>query len=184
MGSEWIVRWFAAFWITVLATAAAAGVLALRGSTVPAVADGLRWLIPVGRIPWFLQAALIVGCWTVVRVVLQWAIAYTESATDAAPRTRPGKRARLGAFADRWFGNPTGRWLTFYAIVLGTVAALLTPLRFALDIAPALVALTALYAATLASAAAAPDRRQPLRAAVDPVPDPLLAMPGESESTP
>lgn len=177
------MRWFASFWITLLATAIAAGLLALRGMDVPVVSDALRWLIPVARVPWFLQAGLIFGCWTVVRIVLQWAIAYTESATDASPRARPGKRARLGAFAYRWFGNPTGRWLMFYAFALTIVAVFLTPLRYFLGFAPALVTLTALYAATLASAAAAPDRRQPLRAASDPAPDPLLAMPGEPAAT-
>lgn len=173
------MRWFASFWITVLATAGAAGVLALRGADVPLVSDALRWLIPVGRVPWFVQAGLIVGCWTVVRIALQWAIAYTESATDASPRAKPGKRARLGAFAFRWFGNPIGRWLGFYAFALTIVAAFLTPLQFFLRFTPALVTLTALYAATLVSAAATPDRRQPLRSAPDPEPDPLLAMPGE-----
>ena len=89
------MRWFASFWITVLATAAAAGLLALRAADVPVVSDALRWMIPVARVPWFMQAALIFGCWTATRIALQWAIAYTESATDASPRARPGKRARL-----------------------------------------------------------------------------------------
>lgn len=177
------MRWFASFWITVLVTAVAAGLLALRGADMPVVSDALRGIIPVGRIPWFVQAGLIFGCWTVTRIALQWVIAYTESATDASPRARPGKRARLGALAYRWFGNPTGRWLAFYAIVLTIVAALLTPLRYVFGFAPALVTLTALYAATLVSAAAAPDRRQPLRAESDPAPDPVLTMPGERAAT-
>lgn len=173
------MRWFASFWITAALCGVAAALFTLRAADVPLVSSSLKSAFWFRGIPPILTFGLVFGCWAVVRGILQKILAYTASAVDASPRARPGKRAALGALADRWFSNPRGAWIAPYLFVLTIVAVLAWPVGSKLQAPPVFPALTALYVATLAGAMAMPDRRQPLRIAADPPPDPLLAMPGD-----
>lgn len=181
------MRWFGSFVITALLAGLAAGVLWLRDHPpfgIVEISDALRWVIPdvIAAFVTLFPVPLILGTLFLVRLAAQRVLAYTESATDAAPRARPGKRAALGAAANVLFHNPSRWWLAPYTVVVGVVVAISGVVVFLFDRDPATQlfwGLTAAFGATLAAAMAMPDRVQPLRAAPDPEPDPVLAIPGD-----
>lgn len=185
------MRWFGSFVITALPAGLTAGVLWLRDHPpfgIIEISDGLRWLIP-GAIATFVttfSVPLVFATLVLVRLAAQRVLAYTESATDAAPRAQPGKRAALGAAVNVLFHNPSRWWLASSTVIVGVVVAISGAAVFLLDRDPGtrlLWALTAAFGATLAGAMAMPDRVQSLRAAPDPDPDPVLAIPGDTDPT-
>ncbi|MFM9106650.1 MAG: hypothetical protein ACKOWF_08125, partial [Chloroflexota bacterium] len=119
------MRWFAAFWITVVLCVIGAGLAWVGGQDLPGLG---RALAPFS----FARAAYIpvavVAAYLLVRLILQRVVAYTESAIDASPRESRSdwsrRRAALGLAAYQAFGNPTGRWLLPFAVVLDAVAIL------------------------------------------------------------
>lgn len=177
------MRWFAAFFVTVLLALVFMGLLALRAAGIPYLSDALIWAIPFGWLPGRAQLLLLFGTYVVVRAAMQRILAYTESAVDSSPRGRSGFRATLGAASYRFLANPTGRWISPYAILLGLAVLASWPLM-GLGMVPALAwGVTALYALTLTSAMLRPDRPQPLRPGPEPEVDPILDLPGEPAAT-
>jgi hypothetical protein len=168
------MRWFAAYWTTVLLTGVGAALFALRTAGIPVVSPALVWAIPVSSLPRWTAVWAIFGCYVVVRFVLIRIFAYTASATDSSPRGRPGRRAALGALVARLFHNPTGGWLVPYALVLAALTAVIAPLVWFGLVSPVFWALSALYATTLSVARFRPDEPLPLRA-----PTPLAAGSGD-----
>ena len=81
------MRWFAAYWTTVLLTGCGAALFALRNAGVPLLSPALVWAIPVPALPRGLTVWAIFGCYAVVRFVLIRVFAYTAAATESSPRS-------------------------------------------------------------------------------------------------
>ena len=178
------MRWFASFFVTLLIALIFAGLLVLRGADIPYLSPALTWAIPFGTLPGRVQLILLFGAYVVVRAVTQRVLAYTESAIDASPRGRSGRRAALGAICYQMFGNPTGRWLVGYSLLLTLLVAAAWPL-VALGIVPALGwGLSMLYAITLSAARFTPDKPQPLRSHDEQEVDPVLELEALGAPTP
>ncbi len=200
------MRWFLAWLITALLTALAHGLYWLAGADIPVVSSLLRRLQPplvdvAGGLggPWLIFWSQV-ACWAVTRLVLIRLFAYINSETEGSPRgpelgasagrSRANRRRiALGALAVRLFHNPTGRWLALYAVLLNLAVwaaapLVLRPSMEASLVHPAYWGLSALYAMTVAAAAATPDKLIPLRPqATDPNPDPVLDLPGNADAT-
>ncbi len=181
------MRWFGSFAITTLIAGVTAGLLWLRDHPpfgIVEISDALRWVIPdvIATFVTTFTLPLLFATLALVRLAAQRVLAYTESATDAAPRAQPGKRAALGAAANVLFHNPSRWWLAPYTVIVGVVVAIsgVVVIFFDRDPATRLAwGLTAAFGATLVGAMAMPDKVQPLRAVSDPDPDPVLALPGD-----
>lgn len=176
------MRWFASFFITLLIALIFGGLLLLRGAEIPYISPALIWAIPFGTLPGRIQLLLLFGTYFLVRALTQRVLAYTESAIDASPRGRSGRWAALGAACYQVFGNPTGRWLAGYSLLLTLLVAAAWPL-VALGTVPALAwGLSMLYAITLSAARFTPDTPQPLRTHDEQDVDPVLELdvPGDA----
>ena len=186
------MRWFLSYWITVLICWLFAGIYFLGGANIEGVSTTVDRLFG-GAPPWWLIPVSVSVVYLFVRVVLHRVLAYTESAIEASPRgdgVRGRRRAAFGNAAYTAFGNPTGPWLSPFALILGIAAALAAFLRWGLDLpqdskSTLLLTLMWLYAVVTASAMLNPDRPQPLRyVEADPDLDPILEHPDEETAQP
>lgn len=183
------MRWFLSYWLTVLICFLFAGIYALIGADIPGVSTTFDRL-PFGDGPsWWLIPVLVSTVYLFVRIVLHRVLAYTESAIEASPRgdgVRGRRRAAIGNAAYTAFGNPTGLWLSPFALILGVAAALTAFLRWGLGLPhnsslALLLTLMVLYAVVTTSAMVNPDRPQPLLyVEEDPELDPILEHPDET----
>lgn len=173
------MRWFAAFWSTVVLCFVGMGLSWLGGQDFPLVSSALRPFDFASRTLFIVPAVL--AAYGLVRLILQHIVAYTESAIDASPRESRSewsrRRASLGLVVYRWFGNPTGKWLTPFALVLGVVSILAVlvagPEIFKADgnrFEVLGLTLIVLYAYTVTMAMAFPDR--PIRLRPEPEREP------------
>jgi hypothetical protein len=184
------MRWFSSFWVTVLVCLVGMGLSWVAGHGWEHVSS---WLAPFEFVsnPIVIGPAVL-GAYALVRLILQRVIAYTESAIDASPRESRtawgSRRASLGLLAYRLFGNPTGKWLAPYALVLGVVAGAALLIRVPMMLAGLatgewqrhevlLLTLIGLYATTVTMAMLFPDRPQRLRPVEEADPDEVLELP-------
>lgn len=182
------MRWFLSYWITVVICFLFAGIYFLSGANVPGVSATVDGVFG-GAPPWWLIPMSVSVVYLFVRIVVHRVLAYTESAIEASPRgdgVRGQRRAAIGNAAYTAFGNPTGLWLSPFALILGMAAALAVFLRWGLGLPQdskltLLLTLMWLYAVITASAMLSPDRPQPLRyVEADPDMDPILEHPDET----
>src|SRR5690606_34234355 len=109
---------------------------ALGGSNIAGVSTTVDRLLGAAP-PWWLIPVSVAAVYLFVRVVVHRVLAYTESAIEASPRgdgVRGRRRAALGNAAYTAFGNPTGLWLSPFALILGVGAALAVFLRWGLGL--------------------------------------------------
>ena len=182
------MRWFLSYWITVLICWLLAGIYFLGGANIAGVSNLVEQLFG-GAPPWWLIPVSVSVVYLFVRVVLHRVLAYTESAIEASPRAdgvRGRRRAAFGNAAYTAFGNPTGLWLSPFALILGMAAALAVFLRLGLGLPQdsrftLLLTLMWLYAVVTASAMVNPDHPQPLLyVEEEPELDPILEHPDET----
>lgn len=185
------MRWFLAYWITVVICLIFAGIYALIGADIAGLSTAFDGILAGGPPPARLVPVLISAVYLFVRVVLHRVLAYTESAIEASPRgdgVRGRRRAAIGNAAYSAFGNPTGLWLSPFALILGAAGALSVFLRFGLNTINAaeslLLSLMVLYAVVTAAAMSRPDHLQRLRYVdEDSEVDPILEHPDEGATT-
>ncbi|MCA9862356.1 MAG: hypothetical protein R2853_17155 [Thermomicrobiales bacterium] len=182
------MRWFLSYWLTVLICFLFAGISYLAGADIAGVSTTFDRLL-IGVPPWWLIPVLVLAVYMFVRIVLHRVLAYTESAIEASPRgdsVRGRRRAAIGDAANTAFGNPTGLWLSPFALILGVAAALAAFLRWGPGLShdsfrTMVLTLMVLFAAVTASAMVNPDRPQPLiYVDEDPELDPVLEHPDEA----
>jgi hypothetical protein len=186
------MRWFLSYWITVLICWVFAGIYFVAGENIEGVSKRVREFFN-GEPPGLLIPVLVAAVYLFVRFVLHRVLAYTESAIEASPRgdgVRGRRRAAFGNAAYTAFGNPTGLWLSPFALILGAAAALAVFLSRGLGMShdpglSLLLTLMGLYAVVTASAMANPDHPQPLRyVETDSELDPTMVHPSETTAQP
>jgi hypothetical protein len=182
------MRWFVSFFMTLIVVAVTAAILWLRTHTlfgVQELSDAVVWLVPRAAAAFLerYQVTLMFLLYALILSITAWILAYTASATDAAPRARPGTRASFGNAAYSLFHNPARWWLTAFVLLIGIATAASGTYLWLFGgsvFADTAWGVTALFGCTLMAAMVTPDGADPLRARPDPFPDPRLGIPGES----